>query len=158
MKRREPDKGGNVRSIVGELEKRQLDRVRQMAGRSHRRELEAMVEAADVMHKLGSGEFDAMLAELAGSDEPEAVETLARLRCGRAMRTCVHGDEAGGLAEWASVMAEQPTMAMPYVMRARWWLQNKEQPARAMEDLERAVSLAPNEATPYFWRAKCHEK
>jgi tetratricopeptide (TPR) repeat protein len=147
----------NVTSIVGELQRRQLERMRGVAERMHRRELEVLVEAAELMRRVDSPELDEALASLEGIDDDEAADTSARLRCARAMRACVHGDEAGGLAEWEAVIAEHPGMALPYVMRARWRLQNLEQPERALPDLERAVAVEPDDAFAYFWRARCHE-
>jgi tetratricopeptide (TPR) repeat protein len=147
----------NVTSIVAELERRQLERMRAIAERSRRRELEALVEAAEAMRRLDSGELDETLAELESADDPEAADASARLRCARAMRRCVHGDEAGGHAEWEVIMAEHPELALPYVMRARWWLQNNERPRKALRDLDRATAIEPNDTGAYFWRGRCHE-
>jgi tetratricopeptide (TPR) repeat protein len=150
-----PDK---VTSIVAELERRQLERARAIADRTHRRELQAMVEAAEMTRELESSDIDAMLTELAQVGDAEAIDTAARLRCARALRSCLRGDDAAGHAEWEAVMAEHPRLAMPYVMRARWWLDTKEEPGHALPDLDRAAAVEPTDASAYFWRAKCHER
>jgi tetratricopeptide (TPR) repeat protein len=157
VKRKREPPSGNVTSIVPNLQRRQIERMRDVAERSHRRELQVLVESADMMRELESSEFDDMIAELEDSDDPDAADTSARLRCARAMRSCVHGDEAGGLAEWEAIMAQHPSMALPYVMRARWRLQNQQQPRKALRDLDRATGVEPDDPGAYYWRARCHE-
>lgn len=146
-----------VLSIVAEIRKRQLARARDEAERSRLREALAAVEAAEVMQQLDDLDFDEALAQLASVDDPEAVEAAAALRCARALRACAHGDAESGLAEWAAVIAEYPTLSFPFIARGRYWLQQREDPDRAMPDFERAVAVDPASGDAYRWRARCFE-
>jgi tetratricopeptide (TPR) repeat protein len=147
-----------VTSIVAELERRQLARARQLAERTHRREMLAQLEMIEAAHRIESGEVTELLAQLARVDDPEAVDAAAHLRCARAMHACMRGDVAAGHAELEEVMAQHPGMALPYVMRARWWLWHEKQADRALADLDRAVALEPADANAYFMQARCHEE
>lgn len=150
--------GGRVLSIVSQIEQRQLAHARGMAERTKRRDLVALVESAEMMHQLDAWDFDEMITQLeAAGDHPEAAKAAAWLRCARALHACVHDDVKVGLAEWKAVMAEHPKMALPYVMRGRWFLQGREDPERALADFERAVSVDPGDASAYLWRARCLE-
>jgi tetratricopeptide (TPR) repeat protein len=146
-----------VVSIVTELHRRELARARTLAERSHRRELIAWVEMAETLHRVESGEVSGALAELARIEDPQATDAAARLRCVRALHTCLQGDEAGGHAEWEAIMAECPDMAFPYVLRARFWLLDQKQPERALPDLDRAVTIEPGDPGAYVMRARCHD-
>jgi len=146
-----------ILSIVAEIQKRQLARAREVAERARRREPLAVVEAAEMMQQLDTLDFDHALAELGSIDDPEAIEAAAGLRCMRALRACVGGDVDAGLAEWEAVIAAHPTMSVPYLTRGRWWLQQREDPERAIADFERAVAIDPGNANAYRWRGRCLE-
>ena len=142
---------------MAEIERRQLERARSLAERSHRRELEIVVEAADMMRLLDETDFDADIATLYEDGSEEALDAAAKLRCARALKTAIRGDEAVGLAEWEAVAKEHPAFTFPITTRARWRLERKKAPEEALADLDHAAALDPNEAGVYFWRARCYE-
>jgi len=141
----------NVTSIVDALERRAWERTRADALSRRKRSLETFVAASDFWRNLMERDLDADIAELYAAGEDVAA---AQLRCGRAARSCMKGDVEGGLAELAQVMAEQPDMHFPYVVRARWRMQ--QDPAGALPDFDRAVALSPNEADLYWRRGDCY--
>jgi tetratricopeptide (TPR) repeat protein len=146
-----------VLSIVAAIQKRQLAQARTEAERAHLREPLAVVEAAELTQLLDDLDFDDALAQLGSVDDPSAVEAAAVLRCARALRSCTHGDEEAGLAEWEAVLAEHPTLSFPYLSRGRWWLQQREDTDRALADFERAVAVDPGNGSAYRWRGRCFE-
>jgi tetratricopeptide (TPR) repeat protein len=146
-----------VTSIVAKIEQRQLERARALAERSHRRELEAMVESAELMRLLDQTDFDADIATLLEDGSDEALDAAAKLRCARALLTAVRGDDAAALAEWEAVAKEHPALTTPVTTRARWRLETKHAPNDALIDLDGAAAIDPNEANVYFWRARCYD-
>jgi tetratricopeptide (TPR) repeat protein len=157
MTKKPPTTSSNVRSIVDELRKRQLAHARTIAERSKRRELIGFVEMAETIENYRAEDFDETLANLRASDDPEAAMAAAQLRCARGFGMCADGDVAGGRAEWEAVMRERPDLALPYVLRARSWLDAGKTEA-ALADAERAVALSPSDAGGYFWRGRCFDK
>ncbi len=117
----------------------------------HRRSLETLVAASDFWRDLAERDLDADVARLDAAGQDVAA---AQLRCCRAVRRCMTGEVEAGLAELAQVMAEQPDMHFPYVVRARWRMQ--QDPAGALPDFDRAVALSPDEADLYWRRGDCY--
>ncbi len=78
----------------------------------------------------------------------------AGLRAARALQRCLRGDPEGGFAEWAETVAEAPSVAHTYLVRARWLMATDT--AAAMEDYDRAVTAEPCNAVGYWRRADCH--
>lgn len=147
----------NVTSIVGELERRQLDYVRKKYASSRRREIHNLLEQFETRHSIEHSDFDTMLAQLEGESGPEVEEAILDLRIARGLQRCVCGEEAEGLAEWDAVMAEYPRSALPWVVRARWRMESKKDAAGALADLDQAAKLEPRHARVYWVRAQVHQ-
>jgi tetratricopeptide (TPR) repeat protein len=142
-----------VTSIVEALERKTWERLRASALSRHTRSLEALVESADFSRGLETTDFDEILGEIDAEEDESATLARAQVRCARALRSCLRGDADAGLAEWAQVIAEMPSLALPYVVRARWRM--KADPKAALADLDRAATAQPNDAAVYFVRGEC---
>lgn len=147
----------NVTSIVGEIERRQLEYVRKKYGSSRRREIQNLLEQFETRHSVEHSDFDTMLAQLEGESGPEAEEAVLDLRIARGLQRCVRGEEAEGLAEWEAVMAEYPRSALPWVVRARWRMESKKDAAGALADLDHAAKLEPRASRVYWVRGHVHQ-
>jgi tetratricopeptide (TPR) repeat protein len=147
----------NVTSIVGELERRQLEHARKKYEGSRRREVHKLLEQFETRHSVEHTDFDELLAQLEGESGPEVEEAVIDLRLARGLQRCVRGEEAEGLAEWEAVMAEYPRVALPWVVRARWRMESQKDAAGALSDLDHAAKLEPRDARVYWLRGQVHQ-
>jgi tetratricopeptide (TPR) repeat protein len=148
------DKDKKVISIVEELERRQMARVRDRASAMHLRELESSLDLIDHTTALKEMNLDAELAKLGPLPTDEARVQRANIRAARALQSCLRGDPDAGFAEWAEVIAEAPDLAHPYLVRARWLMQSD--PAAALADYDRAAKVEPRNPVVYCRRGDCY--
>jgi tetratricopeptide (TPR) repeat protein len=151
---RPPRGDTKVISIVEELERRQMARVRDRASAMHLRELESSLELIDHTAALKELDFAAELAKVESLPPEEARRERAQVRAARALQSCLLGDPEAGLAEWAEVIAEVPELAHPYLVRARWLMQTD--PPAAIADYDRAAQAEPKNPTVYCRRGDCY--
>src|SRR5262245_61881973 len=88
---REPRGEGKVISIVEELERRQIARVRDRASAMHLRELESSLELIDHTAALKDMDMDAELARVRDLPPEEARRERAHIRAARALQSCLRG-------------------------------------------------------------------
>lgn len=140
-------------SIVEELERRQMARVRDRASAMHLRELESSLELIDHTAALKDMDMDAELARIRDLPPDEARRERAHVRAARALQSCLRGRPEEGFAEWEEVIAEAPELAHTHLVRARWLMQTD--PLAAVADYDRAAVLEPANPTVYCRRGDC---
>lgn len=150
----EPEGEKKVISIVEELERRQMARVRDRASAMHLRELESSLDLIDHTAALKEMDLDEELAKLDKLAPEDRRRQRANVRAARALQSCLRGDPEAGFAEWAEVIAEAPELAHPYLVRARWLIQSD--PTAAIADYDRAAQAEPSNPTVYVRRGDCH--
>jgi tetratricopeptide (TPR) repeat protein len=151
---RPPRGDEKVISIVEELERRQMARVRDRASAMHLRELESSLELIDHTAALKDMDLEAELAKAANLPPEEAKRERAQIRAARALQSCLRGKPEEGMAEWAEVIAEVPELAHTYLVRARWLMQID--PPAAIADYDRAATMEPKNSTVYCRRGDCY--
>jgi tetratricopeptide (TPR) repeat protein len=117
----------------------------------------------DALVAIEEMDLDAELAKLDAADgggdrtDEETANVRTVLELTRAVRTLARGDEAAGMAELALVIAEHPTYADAYAVRASFHARGGDLDA-ALADLDRAVELEPRSAPRYLARAQHFER
>ncbi len=87
-----------VISIVEELERRQMARMRDLATAKHLRELESSIDLAGHTAALREMDLDAELAKIGPMPAAEARIQRASIRAARALQSCLNGDPDAGFA------------------------------------------------------------
>jgi tetratricopeptide (TPR) repeat protein len=146
--------GSNVVSIVGEVQRRIATEAQIRASATHRREAEAAADMAATQAELEDLDLDRAIALCDDMPPEEARISRTNFRSLRAMRRCLRGDVAGGLADWEAIIAEQPNIPGTYMMRANWL--KTTDPRAALADVERAVALEPASPVWYARRGDFH--
>jgi tetratricopeptide (TPR) repeat protein len=155
MRDPEPEGRHEVVSIVDQLERRAIARMRAQAAATHIREAEASVERFEGTRTIKETDYDALITEIEGRDlNPGDVRVArAKLRATRALQSCLRGDPEAGFAEWAEVIAEAPELSFPYLVRGRWRMITDL--ASALPDYDRAAEVEPAEPMVYWRRGDC---
>src|SRR5436309_1230248 len=122
MRDRQPRGGNGVISIVDQLERRAIARLRAQAEAMHLREAELSVERFESARTIKETDYDALIDGLAEQDaSPEDIRVArAKLRATRGLQACLKGDPEAGYAAWAEAIVEAPELSFPYLVRARW--------------------------------------
>ena len=151
---RAPTAGGKVVSIVADLTRRRVQRAHEQAATTHLRQLESAAEMSEHEAALEDMDLEEGIAWCEAEGSREAKVSWTELRSLRAMRSCMRGDTEAGFAEWAEIIAAEPTIAGTYLIRSRW-LGQTDLPA-ALADCERAVAAEPQSAVAYARRGDLH--
>ena len=122
----------------------------------HRNSPAQLVQFGEYAEHIGSMELDILLAEIEAMPPglPGVRETRMGGRALRAMRSFLRNDPDGALAEWSSLIAEDPDGAAPaHLFRSQFHLVRGEL-AEALADVNRAIALTPENAQAYARRGE----
>ncbi len=150
----DPKPQKNIISIVGEIERRRKKQERKRVAASHLRDLESSMGVTEQQEEMEKLDIEDGLGKLGELPEEEAKSARAMLRTVRGLRSCLRGDSAAGLAEWAEVIEEGHDVGTAYLFRARWRMHTD--PSSALDDFDRAVAAKPSEPNMYARRGDCH--
>jgi tetratricopeptide (TPR) repeat protein len=156
MRDREPHGRTGVISIVDQLERKAIARLRAQAEAMHLREAELSVERFESTRAIKDTDYDALIAALPEDDgsTDHVRAARAKLRATRGLQRCLRGDPEAGFAEWAEAIEEAPDMSFPYLVRGRWRM--LQEPEAALADYDRAAEVQPTDPLVYWRRGDCY--